>query len=1076
MFAPSSRHKFGPLVAIMLALAVASPHLVPRVAAGAQGAGPFSLLITADGEGHVSPCSSCPGHPGNGGLARRVTVVSAVRAEGTPVLLADAGNWLAGAESVSSRGAVIVAAYDALGYDVANVTTKDLYWGRQATLDLLKSAKFAPVSATLVDEQTATPVFAPYAVQTAGNAKVAVLGLCEPPAGLNVLPHLRQQLAGVRIRPPAEALDEWLPKAKAEADHVVVLYHGNGRGLRALRAKLAGSGVVVAAGGVRPENVMADGDPPVVAAEMHGKSLARATFGGDKNAPAQVMVTPDLAPDEAMQQLLAKYAPPPVALADPEQSQTTKDDATASNGTTGDGKGNTTAGESEAATTVPPAPPPKTDRTIPTQPPPGPARVTARQPHEPKGLAGVGLTAEQVNDAIERGSDYLWNYVKAQRERVGVKFGANGEYDLLNGLALVKTGAHKRYPDFDAQLRAYLPKVRPAQVGVYGSAVLCLLLDAYGDPEFYPQLAAAARYLFEGQTAEGSWQYYPTIPDEALLDPRSRRPLQVWGGRPTDGSPAERWLRRVEPDKHEGGDNSVTQYAVLGLHAAARGGVEIPADTWKRVLDLYKARQDEDGAWGYINRGSAHTGSMTCAGVYAISLARFHLGQRPHAEDEAIERGLAWLAENFSVSGNPGAGGANHYYYLYSLERSARTLETEFIGPHEWYPLGAKFLLDVQKKDGSWIEPGPYESRPDLSTSFALLFLTKGTAALTQPLATGGKGVLKTAAVEPPPASVYLVFDCSGSMMAEQGGGTRFDAARESLKSILDALPPRTQVALRVYGHRKTARQEGADEDTELLVPMGPMDRADLAGRIERLRARGRTPLARSVREAARDLAGVSASNPCTVILITDGGEDTNPRQDPVAAAADLGRLEGVTMHVVGFDIGREDWGKQLRGMARAGRGRYWAATDAAALRRELKAALLRTPERFTVTDAGGKRYQGVFGRPLPLPEGKYTLSTAYGGKQFAEPLWVNTAATTAVMFDAGKVDVTEPYGDQRDRFAGIGDSADSEGAAKGPESPPAPKASGRGAADISRFCTHCGTKLAPAAKFCSGCGVKVRP
>ena len=40
--------------------------------------------------------------------------------------------------------------------------------------------------------------------------KVAVLGACESPAGLEFLPHLQRQLEGVRIRPPAEALGDAL--------------------------------------------------------------------------------------------------------------------------------------------------------------------------------------------------------------------------------------------------------------------------------------------------------------------------------------------------------------------------------------------------------------------------------------------------------------------------------------------------------------------------------------------------------------------------------------------------------------------------------------------------------------------------------------------------------------------------------------------------------------------------------------------------------------------------------------------------------------------------------------------------
>jgi hypothetical protein len=475
------------------------------------------------------------------------------------------------------------------------------------------------------------------------------------------------------------------------------------------------------------------------------------------------------------------------------------------------------------------------------------------------------------------------------------------------------------------------------------------------------------------------------------------------------------------------------------------------------VLDLYRSRQSDNGAWGYVGPASASSGSMTCAGVYAVALCRYHLGLTPHNEDESLERGLAWLSANFTVAGNPAAGTSNHYYYLYSLERLGRTLDAEFVGDHEWYPLGARFLLDAQKQDGSWVEPGPYETKPDLTTSFALLFLTRRTASPVAARATGGNGTLKTALVEPAAPRVYFIFDCSGSMLVETADGTpKFDAARAALEEIVAGLPARTQVALRVYGHRKSARDAGADEDTELLVPMAPLDRAGLSAKVRKLRARGKTPLARSIAEAAKDLAGAGADNPCAVVLITDGGEDTRPPGDPVAAASDLARTPGVTLHVVGFDIGRDDWGRQLRGIASAGRGRYWPAADPAALRGELRAAVLRTPDSFTIFDAAGKRLRDEpFGRSVSLPEGRYSVATTFAGKPLREALWVNTGETTSVLFDAGKIDVTPPAGEAPPPLAAGGEK----------KSP---------ASGSPKFCSHCGAKLAPGAKFCTNCGERV--
>ena len=285
------------IAAAILLAAVALP------ACTARGDAP-AILLTADGEGHVTPCAACPHGAGQGGLSRRATLLARLRAQG-PVLLVDAGNSLFGADSAASGGRVIVAAYDALGYDAVNVSFRDFRHGRAATVDLLQRAKFVTLSANVLDEQSGEPLFRPYVVKQLAGRRVAVIGLTDVPPELDLLPHLREQLAGVRVRPPAEAVDEWLPKARAEADAVVVVYYG--RGLPALRAKLAGTGAVVLAGGVRPAEVGAAADVTVAAAEPHGRSVAVVVPGAGRPGLAQELVTADLAADAKTAALLASY-------------------------------------------------------------------------------------------------------------------------------------------------------------------------------------------------------------------------------------------------------------------------------------------------------------------------------------------------------------------------------------------------------------------------------------------------------------------------------------------------------------------------------------------------------------------------------------------------------------------------------------------------------------------------------------------------------------------------------------------------------------------------------------------------
>ena len=115
------------------------------------------------------------------------------------------------------------------------------------------------------------------------------------------------------------------------------------------------------------------------------------------------------------------------------------------------------------------------------------------------------------------------------------------------------------------------------------------------------------------------------------------------------------------------------------------------------------------------------------------------------------------------------------FYYLYSLERVGRILDTEFIGTHEWYPLGAPVAAWTnQKADGTW-GGGATRSRRS-RPRFALMFLTRATSTLNPEQKRGGDGKLRTDVAVAPGHRVYIILDCSGSMLPEMGGQQKFQA------------------------------------------------------------------------------------------------------------------------------------------------------------------------------------------------------------------------------------------------------------------------------------------------------------
>lgn len=262
----------------------------------------LDVALTADTEGHVGPCTQCPTHVGLGGLARRATILRQRRHD----LLLDAGNALFGEQSLSSGGAVIVAAYGAMGYDAVNISYRDFRLGKDATLKLLKAAPFVALSANLLDEQTGQALFKPSMVKQTRAGPVQVIGVTESPPGFDSLPHLRQQLAGIRIRPPVEAVSRLLPEASA-SQKFILLYYGSAKGLRSIQEQFPGRFAAIFVGGLRSEELPDRSDVPLVAAEQHGKSVAMLSIGG--NSPPRresISVTPDIEPDQSMQQLLVK--------------------------------------------------------------------------------------------------------------------------------------------------------------------------------------------------------------------------------------------------------------------------------------------------------------------------------------------------------------------------------------------------------------------------------------------------------------------------------------------------------------------------------------------------------------------------------------------------------------------------------------------------------------------------------------------------------------------------------------------------------------------------------------------------
>jgi Ca-activated chloride channel homolog len=150
---------------------------------------------------------------------------------------------------------------------------------------------------------------------------------------------------------------------------------------------------------------------------------------------------------------------------------------------------------------------------------------------------------------------------------------------------------------------------------------------------------------------------------------------------------------------------------------------------------------------------------------------------------------------------------------------------------------------------------------------------------------------------------VLLVLDASGSMFNRLADGQyRITAAKDAVAGFVSRLPtaPELHVGLRVYGARVAALDDGACEDSKLVVPVDGFDRDRLLGAVRGTQAKGATPIAYSLELALDDLRG--ADGRAIVVLVTDGIESCG---GDVRAAVEHLTSAGfeVDLRIIGFDL-----------------------------------------------------------------------------------------------------------------------------------------------------------------------------
>lgn len=328
---------------------------------------------------------------------------------------------------------------------------------------------------------------------------------------------------------------------------------------------------------------------------------------------------------------------------------------------------------------------------------------------------------------------------------------------------------------------------------------------------------------------------------------------------------------------------------------------------------------------------------------------------------------------------------------LYAFKQAGISIRSDM------FKRGVDFLLKTQITDptdvnGFWKAVNTESQRKSdfAPTMWAVIGLAGAFGTDTR----GALRIAREQGDKPAAPNLEIILDVSGSMNTTLGETSRWQTALKVLDDVVGTLPADLNVGLRVYGHRYPSRSAQTCQDTELVVPIAPLDRAKLLETASKLQPRGETPLIRSVLKAVDDLRGAGGGS---TILITDGEESC--RGDARSAAAQIKKSGvNVTLNIVGFTVTSRNVEKDLSGLAGSTGGRYYGAQDGAELSRALRIAAIQVLP-YDVLDAAGKVVHSGQTSQLErdLPAGQYTLRVRALDQVLEAPITVTPDQTTSL-------------------------------------------------------------------------------
>ncbi len=253
-------------------------------------------------------------------------------------------------------------------------------------------------------------------------------------------------------------------------------------------------------------------------------------------------------------------------------------------------------------------------------------------------------------------------------------------YTAISALALVYAGVPSSDPVVKKALQVLLDS--PPKNDVYSVSSYMMLLEEVDPIRYKNELQRTANWLVQVQADNGTWNYRGT------------------------GQ----------------GDNSVTQFAILGLKAARDAGVNVPHKVFRNTKSHFKMTQNKQGGWGYMG-GNGTKASMTAAGLSTLSICGEEL-----EESLELSKGRRFIGR---YSANPSLDKAMNLleriirtqprsvfgegYTAYGFERVGIFFDKRYLGGVDWYREGAQSMIS-----------NDFRAAKSYGSFFPLLFLAKG--------------------------------------------------------------------------------------------------------------------------------------------------------------------------------------------------------------------------------------------------------------------------------------------------------------------------------------------------------------